>query len=227
MKILIVEDENISAMELEHYITSLGYHSAGIASNAKSAQDLVKKEKPDLVLMDICIKGENDGIETASMITESNPLIKIIFLTAYTDNYNIDRAVKIDPVAYLSKPYNRQELIASIKIAQYKINNKHVIYSPVDITLLKLDEEFSYDEEHNTLYYFDTIVNLTKKETDLLSLFIHHKNKIVDHYTIENTLWPTKEANSNTIRTLVRRLRPKLKYRFIKTIPSQGYTLNM
>jgi len=64
---------------------------------------------------------------------------------------------------------------------------------------------------------------LTKKETNLLELFIENKNNIVDFYTIENTIWPEKDTNTNTIRTLVKRLRQKLKHKFITTVSSQGY----
>ena len=68
-------------------------------------------------------------------------------------------------------------------------------------------------------------INLTKKESHLLSLLVEHKNSLLDNYTIENELWPFKESNPNTIRTLISRLKKKLDYNLIKTIPSRGYIL--
>lgn len=226
MKILIVEDENIIALELESYIVSLGHESIGTASSAQGAFGIIEKTKPDLVLMDICIKGEIDGIQTASQIAQYDPSVKFIFLTAHTNSYNIDRAIVIDPISYLAKPYNLKELEASIKIAQYKIDRNVPTLRAVN-SLLQLDHEFSYDQDTHTLYYLSTVVNLTKKESDLLALLMQYRQKIVDHYTIENNLWPDKEANSNTLRTLVKRLRPKLKYRFIRTFSGQGYMLEV
>jgi DNA-binding response OmpR family regulator len=68
------------------------------------------------------------------------------------------------------------------------------------------------------------MINLTKKESILLELFIAHKNNLLDFYTIENSIWPDKETNTNTLRTLVKRLRQKLKHKFIETVSSRGYT---
>lgn len=222
MKILIVEDENIIAQDLNQYISTLGYKGVGLATNGDSALKLAQDNKPDIVLMDICIKGEKDGIETASDILKHDPSVKIIFLTAHTDSYHIDRAVKIDPVAYLAKPYNPKELEASLKIAKYQMIHQN-ISEDFSSNLLRIDEEFSYDEENDMLYQSEVLVHLTRKEREILSLLIQNRNKVVDIYTIENTIWPDKDANANTVRTLMRRLRPKLKHHFIKTLPSQGY----
>ena len=87
-----------------------------------------------------------------------------------------------------------------------------------------LDHEFSYDPDNHTLYCCNELISLTKKENELLELFLNNKNNIVDFYTIENTIWPDKETNTNTIRTLVKRLRQKLKHKFIESVPSRGYT---
>lgn len=71
------------------------------------------------------------------------------------------------------------------------------------------------------------MINLTKKESDFLELLIKNRNNVVDFHTIENTLWPDKESNSNTIRTLTKRLPQKLKHKFIETVPSRGYRLDI
>jgi len=224
LNILIVEDESIVAMEIESYIQKLGYNIIGICSNAKDALHSVLKNRIDIVIMDICIKGNIDGIETARLIKKDNPHTKIIFLTAHLDDYNVDRAIEIDPVAYLSKPFNREELRVFLKISHHKIvknytnikiNHNHII----------LDYEYSYDIKNHTLYYYTEIIHLTKKESDLLELLIQDKNQIVDFYTIENRIWPEKITNTNTIRTLVKRLRQKLKHKLIETISSRGYKL--
>ncbi|SFV68544.1 Two-component hybrid sensor and regulator [hydrothermal vent metagenome] len=222
INILIVEDESIVAMEIESYITKLGYNVIDICSNADDAFTITETYSVDIILMDICIKGALDGIQTAKKIKEKNPRIEIIFLTAHLDDYNVDRAIKLNPTAYLSKPFNREELRVFLKIAIRKLNqNIHPI--EIDPNHILLDYEFSYDLETSTLYCCSEIIHLTKKESALLELFISAKNNIVDFYTIENAIWPDKESNSNTIRTLVKRLRQKLKHKFIETVSSRGY----
>ena len=224
INILIVEDESIVAMEIESYIKKLGYSVADTCSNAQDAFTIIEEQPIDIILMDICIKGELDGIETATIIKKNQPNIQIIFLTAHLDDYNVDRAIELNPTAYLSKPFNREELRVFLKIALRKIdrassnteeNKHHIIF----------DEEFSYDTTNSTLYCCYEILNLTKKESDFLELLLENKNNVVDFYSIENSIWPDKETNANTIRTLVKRLRQKLKHKFIETVSSRGYRL--
>ena len=224
INILIVEDESIVAMEIENYIKKLGYSVAAICSNAKDAFTVISQQKIDIILMDICIKGELDGVEAATLIKKSHPSIKIIFLTAHLDDYNVDRAIEINPTAYLSKPFNREELRVFLKIALRKADKEYTLYEEHKHHLI-LDDEFSYDPSNHTLYCCHEIIHLTKKESDLLALLIESKNNLVDLYTIENTIWGDKISNTNTIRTLVKRLRQKLKHKFIKTVSARGYML--
>ncbi len=222
INILIVEDESIVAMEIESYIKKLGYSVVDTCSNAEDALKAVEQNTVDIIMMDIHLKGELDGVETAVRIKQSHPHIEILFLTAHLDDYNVDRAIKVDPTAYLSKPFNREELRVFLKIALRKIKRDAIIDVSTKHTII-LDHEFSYDPLNHTLYCYLEIINLTKKEDELLELFIDNKNNIVDFYTIENTIWPDKETNTNTIRTLVKRLRQKLKHKFIETVSSRGY----
>ncbi len=226
INILIVEDESIVAMEIESYVEKLGYFVVDTCSNSKDAFKIVTEHPIDIILMDICIKGELDGVETASIIKKSHPNIEIIFLTAHLDDYNVDRAIEINPTAYLSKPFNREELRVFLKIALRKISKDTSADLGKQHNII-LDYEFSYNPLNHTLYCCQEIINLTKKENELLELFIDNKNSIVDFYTIENTIWPDKETNTNTIRTLVKRLRQKLKHKFIETVSSRGYKLTI
>ena len=224
VNILIVEDESIVAMEIASYIKKLGYTVTDICSNAKDAFTVVSEQEIDIILMDICIKGELDGVETATLIKKSHPHIEIIFLTAHLDDYNVDRAIEINPTAYLSKPFNREELRVFLKIALRRADKEPTLREGHKHHII-LDDEFSYDPSSHTLYCCHEIIHLTKKECDLLELLIENKNNVVDFYTIENTIWPDKNTNTNTIRTLVKRLRQKLKHKFIKTVSARGYRL--
>ena len=224
--ILIVEDESIVAMEIRNYIKRLGFYGVDYCSNANDALEIASKKPIGIIIMDICLKGDIDGIDTAEQLRNSYPNIEIIFLTAHLDDYNVDRAIEIDPVAYLSKPFHREELKVALKIALKRLKNITSIRNKLKNRTI-LDYEFSYDAHNNILYCYDEITPLTKKENELLKLFIEHKNSIVDFYTIENTIWSEKEVNINAIRTLVKRLRQKLKHKFIESVSTRGYRLNI
>ncbi len=224
--ILIVEDESIVAMELEGYITKLGYRVVAICSSGEDTITTLQHTPTDIVLMDIYIKGSYDGIETAEIIKKHYPNIEIIYLTAHLDDYNVDRAIQTDPSAYLSKPFNREELRVSLKIAVRKITqDTHTIQG--QSTSMVLDHEFSYDMATATLYCCHERIHLTQKEHTLLELFIANTNQVLDYYTIENVIWSDKESNANMVRTLVKRLRQKLKHKFIVTVPLSGYRFEL
>jgi DNA-binding response OmpR family regulator len=225
--VLIVEDESIVAMEIESYVRNkLGYNIIATCSNAEDALDIIQAHPVNIILMDICIKGDKDGIELSEEILRQYPETQIIFLTAHMDDYNVERAIKLDPVAYLSKPFNREELKVVMKIAVQKLMKVEKKRTPSKHHIF-LDEEYCYDTQLHMLYCCNEPLHLTKKESQLLELFIQKKNQIVDFYTIENFIWPDKETHTNTIRTLVKRLRQKLKHKFIQTVSAQGYILSI
>ena len=226
LKVLIVEDESIVAMEIESYISSIGCIVTDIVSSAKEAYTAVEKEVPNLILMDIYLEEEIDGIEAASILKKKYPQLEIIFLSANKDEYNIDRAINVDPVSYLSKPFHRQELLAALKMAKHRLN-KEEITSDNKEEEIRLDHEFVFNHRTRMLYCYGEFIHLTKKETLLLELFIENKNNIVDFYSMETTVWSDSFVNVNTIRTLIKRLRTKLKHRFIETLSTQGYIFNI
>lgn len=118
-KILIIEDEAIVAEDLEMAITDIGYEVLGRADSADDAIQKAFELKPDLVLMDIVLKGEKNGIDASREIKRKMD-IPVIFLTAYSDNDLIDRAKSSEPYAYLVKPFQREQLLAAIEMALYK-----------------------------------------------------------------------------------------------------------
>jgi len=222
MKVLIVEDESIVAMELSSYVTELGYSVIGRASNGSDAFNLALEHKPDVVLMDVHIKGDEDGIDLVKRLHEAMG-ISVIYITAFNDDTSLDRAIETDPAGYLTKPFNRKELSAILKIACKRINR---LIETEKVGSIKIDHEFSYDPVNKELLCCGEFVHLTRKESELLELLIEARQQTVDLYTIENRLWPEKAPNENTRRGLIARLRSKLKYKFIETIPAQGYRMN-
>lgn len=120
-KILVVEDENSVALDIKNRLTKLGYSVTGMASTGESAIKKAEENKPNLVLVDIVLKGEIDGIEAARYIHD-NLDIPIVYLTAYADDDLIERAKHTEPYGYILKPFQNKDLRSNIEIALY---NKH------------------------------------------------------------------------------------------------------
>jgi PAS domain S-box-containing protein len=115
-KILIVEDEIVTAMDIEDTLTRHGYEIAGTATNGADAIRIAKEIQPDLILMDIRIEGQIDGVEVANEIGLFYE-IPIIFLTAYSDDLTISRVIKTKSFSFLLKPFNERELSSNIEMA--------------------------------------------------------------------------------------------------------------
>ena len=119
IKIMVVEDEVVIAMSLQRRLESLGYEVVGIFHNAEESIEMAKKLQPDLIIMDIMMPGNIDGITVAETI-KAELDVSVIFLTAYTEDQLIDKAKQIEPHGYLVKPIQDRELKAAVEIAIYK-----------------------------------------------------------------------------------------------------------
>lgn len=121
-QILVVEDERIVATDIEKRLKKLGYHVLDIVTSGEEAIKKAHDTVPDLVLMDIVLKGGMDGISAADKIhTLFN--IPVVYLTAYADSDTLARAKKSEPYGYLIKPFEERELIAAVEIALERHKN--------------------------------------------------------------------------------------------------------
>jgi CheY-like chemotaxis protein len=118
-RIMIVEDEWTVAEEIKMVLQGMDYDVTSMSSSGEEAVGNAEKDKPDLVLMDIVLEGEMDGIAAANEI-RSRFNIPIIFLTAYTDDKILERASITGPFGYIVKPFVNEDLKISIEIALYK-----------------------------------------------------------------------------------------------------------
>jgi hypothetical protein len=115
-RFLVVEDEALIALDLERRLLRAGYDVVGIADNRDEAVELFREKQPDLVLMDIFIRGSVDGIETAKAMGELSD-VPVVFLTAYADDDTVHRAAETSPYGYLLKPFDERTLFATITVA--------------------------------------------------------------------------------------------------------------
>ena len=118
-RILIVEDEMVVALELQHRLAGMGFEVLGVAPSGQRAIHRAREERPDIVLMDIILAGKMDGVEASGIIRNSLD-IPVIFLTAHADTRTLERAEATQPFGYILKPFNARELQITIEIALYK-----------------------------------------------------------------------------------------------------------
>jgi two-component system, response regulator PdtaR len=113
-RILIVEDEVISAMALERMLAGIGYSVVGAVATGEDAIEWAKRERPDIVAMDIRLAGKMDGIDAASRImTELGT--PIVFMTGYDDKETRDRALTLKPLGFMAKPIDREKFLKYLK----------------------------------------------------------------------------------------------------------------
>lgn len=118
-KVLIIEDEQMIAEDIKHTLIQFNFEVAGIFNRGEDAIINVPALKPDIILMDIMLEGDMNGIETGKLLLKDND-IPIIFLTAYADTATVDSTKSIAPYGYILKPFDAKELYATIEIALIK-----------------------------------------------------------------------------------------------------------
>jgi len=118
-RILVVEDERLVAKHIENMVCSLGYDVAAVEATGEDAVRTALEKSPDLILMDIMLRGEMDGITASEQIWD-RAAIPVVYLTAYADESTLERAKVTEPFGYLLKPFEERELYTAIEMALYK-----------------------------------------------------------------------------------------------------------
>lgn len=222
-RVLIVEDESIVALEIKKALMKLGFEVINMVSAYEEVLACITDKEPDIILMDINLQGSSkDGIEIVYEVQKIRN-IPILYLTAYSDNATIDRAVATNPIGYLIKPFKREELNSTMLLGLYKINH------PNDVTVYKncvhIGFDYYFDLKNKSLYYRNKPIKLSIKEKELIAILVEAKGAVVTFDQLEYFLWPDKPVSDSALRTLVYRLRSKLDYKIIETIPSFGCKL--
>ena len=119
VSVLVVEDENIVAKDIQQSLLKMGYKVIGTASSGEKAKEILKENQPDIILMDIMLKGNMSGIDTAEYVKDIYDL-PVIFLTAYADENTLSKAKITEPYGYILKPFKEIDLHTSIEMALYK-----------------------------------------------------------------------------------------------------------
>ncbi len=118
-RVLVVEDEAIIAMDLERMLTRLGYRSVGAVTRFKDVVPAIQRHKPDVVIMDVRLDGEKDGIAIATELYAREPIV-VIFVTAFSDAETVERMARSGAYGCVIKPVDEERLHAAIRLAHAK-----------------------------------------------------------------------------------------------------------
>jgi len=142
--IMVVEDESIVAKDIQQSLKKLGYNVVDVCSTAEAAIVSAKDKKPDLILMDIMLKGEKSGIDAAEEI-KGLISVPIVFLTAYADESTLNKAKITEPYGYIIKPFKEIELHTTIEMAIYKHNKVSEVKKERDLFFSMIENQSTND----------------------------------------------------------------------------------
>lgn len=144
INVLVVEDESIVSKDIQHSLKKLGYNVVGASPTGEKAIELAGTENPDIVLMDIMLKGEMNGIEAASQIKKLYS-VPVIFLTAYADESTLSKAKITEPYGYVLKPFKEIDLHTTIEMAIYKHSKEQEVMKERDLLFSLVENKESKD----------------------------------------------------------------------------------
>lgn len=188
IRVLIVEDEVLIAQDIADSLQAMDYQVAGVAYSSEKALEYLEKAHPDLVLLDIQIKGAMNGIELAHLIVKDHRL-PFIFLTSFADKKTVDEAKKTMPYGYVVKPFSEQELFSSLEVAMYRFSAEHRKQVPSRSKINEMVIAELTQKEYEVLQ--DLCQGMTNKELSekhfiSLNTVKTHVRKILEKFEVPN-----------------------------------------
>lgn len=174
--IMIVEDEPVIADDIATTLSARGYSIAALVDNAEEAISTLSQHKPDLILLDVKIKGDKDGIALAHDI-RARYKVPFIFITSYFDIKTVDRAKITEPQGYIVKPFDDNDLVINVEMALYKTRN--IISSYPDKFFVKNNNEMISLDVKDILFV-EAFDNYAKVATEQEKYIVSHTLKSVE-----------------------------------------------
>jgi len=241
-KILIIEDDAVTALNLTLSLEALGYEVVSIAKNKQSALIKLKVYYPDIVFIDIELKGQKEGIEIAQFIRDKMPR-PFIYLTAHSESNILISAKQTEPYGYIVKPFEPLNLHTTIQMALYRferenkrLHNIHELqHKTEDLEkllhvkktsnkpIVEFGKYYSHDISLGETFYKNKKIYLSKTENAFIRLLVVNCGRTVDFELAMAYIWGEEYVSVNSVRTLVWRLRKKLPEDVIKNASGIGY----
>jgi two-component system, LytTR family, response regulator LytT len=198
INVVVVEDESIVSKDIQNSLKKIGYNVVGAAATGDAAIKLIEEFMPDIVLMDIMIKGDKTGIDVAEYL-RLHYSIPVVFLTAYADNATFNKAKNTEPYGYIIKPFKEIDLQTSIEMALFKHEKNVEVIKERDLL-----NKMVASKENGSIYFIKANSSLNKVNSKDIMYVEALKDYVMVHtlnqgrFTIHNTMKEiTKKLSSN------------------------------
>jgi len=223
LKIIIVEDELIAAEFLKVILEENGFEVIDIIDSGKEAIEVCIDKEPDVIFMDVMLSDNISGCEAAVAISRKNSHSKIVFLTAYADEEMIDYAADSGAVNYLTKPYNKSQILATLKLISTKKSTPKVKIENLSEEI-HLKNSYIYNTKQNRLFKNHKEVELGPTAIKLIGLLSTQVDVSISNRQISMHVWG-REVNDKTLRSLMFRIRSSTDAELIKNVSGTGYMI--
>ncbi|MFK5977135.1 MAG: response regulator [Sulfurovum sp.] len=220
LTILIVDDEPLITIFIKRIIKSQGYFNIKICYDSQKAIDIINRDKPQLIFMDINIKGSLDGISVIKKVTRYNPIV--YYISAYNSDEIITEALSTNAYNYLIKPIKEED----IKIA-LQLSSKYKKETSINQDRVEFRDNIYYSHSKKEIFQDDKIIPLSSIEKRLVDVFISNINTNISINVIRDRVWQDNTIEDVSIRGRISILRKKLPQLNIETNFGRGYIITI
>ena len=217
IKILLLEDDYLYRVSIKEFLEELDFHVDDF-ENGDDAFDAIFENYYDLLLLDIRVPGM-DGFSLVEYIRKEKLEVPIIVLTSLTDIKDLSKGYELGCNDYIRKPFDMIEL--KFRIEQLIKNN-----FKTNEDLIELDNSFKFDIKKSILYKNNEAIDLSQKESEVVSLLVLNRSFFVSIETLHDRVWENKDISYSDIRLCIKRIREKTDKDFIKTKRYVGYKID-
>jgi len=216
MKVFLLEDDFALNKIITNSLKNRGFFVHNYYDGYKAVEMIINNSY-DLFILDLNVIGF-DGHQILEIIRKNNKVIPVIIISAQIDIENIQKSYNLGCNDYIKKPFDFEELFLRIKYHVQKLKE-------TDKFMTILDNSFSYDLLKQNLYHKEKLIELSIKEKLLMTLFVQNLNNITSIEMIHEYVWDSKEMEAVSMRSLIHKLKKKLKSGMIINVRGEGYKL--